>query len=168
MVNTFLKQLWLAIRIWLFAVTVNTILGTIFLTAINFLDAGSLLMFGSCYGALFSFPVMIAILVIINRYSAADKSGLVMFRAVFNTGVALTVVVFMVFWFMMGLRGIMMCVILQCIALLSGILSMTAFNRSILKWGRVRNNVQKYSHENKTILPAIEQPDAPTGCPAGK
>jgi len=141
--NTFLKQLWLAIRIWLLAVAVNTLLGTIYLAGIGFLDAEELLFYGTLYGAIYSFPVMIAILIIINRYSAADKSGLILLRAVFRTGLALTAVVFAVFWAMIGLNGVIMFLVGLCIALLSGILGMTIFNRSILKWGRVRNIAQK-------------------------
>jgi hypothetical protein len=138
--KTFLQQLWLAIRIWLLAVAVNTILGTVYLASIRFLDAETLLFYGTFYGAIFSFPVMIAILIIINQYSV---SGLLLFRTVVRTGMALTVAVFIAFWIMMNLHGVVMCLVLQCIALLSGILGMTAFNRSIVKWGRVRNNAQK-------------------------
>jgi len=141
--KTFLQQLWLAIRIWLLAVAVNTILGTVYLAGIKFLDVESLLYFGMFYGAIFSFPVMIALLIVINQYSVAEKSGLLLFRTVIRTGIALTVVVFIAFWIMMNLHGVVMCLVLQCIALLSGILGMTAFNRSIVKWGRVRNNAQK-------------------------
>jgi len=141
--NTFLKQLWLAIRIWLLAVVVNTLLGTIFLACIKWADAEELLFFGTLYGAIFSFPVMLTILIIINRYAAADKTGLILLRAVYRAGLALTVVVFITFCIMIGMRESIVCLILLCIALLSGILGMTAFNRSIMKWGRVRNNAQK-------------------------
>jgi hypothetical protein len=140
--RTFLLQLWLAIRIWLLAVVANTLLGTIFLAGIRWADAGSLLFFGTLYGAIFSFPVMLAILFIVNRYVAADKTGLIILRAVYRTGLALTVVVFIAFCIMIGIREAIVCLILQCIALLSGVLAITAFNRSIMKWGRVRNNVQ--------------------------
>jgi hypothetical protein len=143
MKNSFLLQLWLAIRIWLLAVAINTLLGTAYLSVIKFLDAASLLFFGTYYGGIFSFPVMLAILIIINRYSAADKTGLLLLRAVFRTALALTVVVFIAFWMMMGLDGVVMFLVLLCIALLSGVLGITTFNRSILKWGRVRNVFQK-------------------------
>jgi hypothetical protein len=143
--KTFLLQLWLAIRIWLLAVVANTLLGTIFLVAIRWARAEQLLFFGTYYGVIFSFPVMLAILIIINRY-AADKSGLILLRTVYRTGLALTVVVFITFCIMIGMREAVICLILQCIALLSGVLGITAFNRSIMKWGRVRHNVQQYSH----------------------
>lgn len=139
--KTFLKQLWLAVRIWLLAVAANTLLGTIFLAGIRWADAEGLLVFGAIYGTIFSFPVMLAILFIINRYVVADKSGLIILRAVYRTGLALTIVVFIVFCIMMSMREALICLVLQCIALLSGVLGITAFNRSILKWGRVRNNV---------------------------
>ena len=141
--KTFLQQLWLAIRIWLLAVAVNTLLGTIFLAGIKWADAESLLFFGTYYGAIFSLPVMLAMLIIINRYAAADKTGLIILRAVYRTGLTLTIVVFITFCIMMGMREAIICLVLQCIALLSGVLGITAFNRSIMKWGVVRTNVQK-------------------------
>jgi hypothetical protein len=141
--KTFLQQLWLAIRIWILAVAVNTLLGTIFLAGIKWADAESLLFFGTYYGAIFSLPVMLAMLIIINRYAAADKTGLIILRAVYRTGLTLTIVVFIAFCIMIGMREAIICLVLQCIALLSGVLGITAFNRSIMKWGVVRTNVQK-------------------------
>ena len=133
--NTFLKQFLLAVVIWLFAVVINTVLGTIYLVAIKFLDAGSLLEFGSFYSAVFSFPIMIAILIIINRYAAGYKKGVRLFNAVFITSIVLTIIVFFIFWNMIGMRGVIMALILQCIAIVSGIISIMTFYTRLVKWG---------------------------------
>jgi hypothetical protein len=131
----FLKQLVLAIAIWVLAVIINTLLGTIYLAAIKFLNAGDLLVIGSMYGAVFSFPVMIVIFIIINRYAAAFKKGALLFNAVFITSVVLTVIVFLLFWNMIGMRGVIMALVLQCIAIVSGIISLMTFYTPLVKWG---------------------------------
>jgi hypothetical protein len=141
--KTFLLQLWLALRIWLLAVIANTLLGTLFLACIRWANVKDLLFFGTLYGAIFSFPVMLTILFIINRSVAADKTGLVLLRSVYRNSLILTVPIFIVFCITIGLHEAIVGLILQCIALLSGVLGITAFNRSIMKWGRVRNNVQQ-------------------------
>jgi hypothetical protein len=144
----FLNQLLLAIIIWLFAVTINTVLGTIYLTAVNFGDPGNLLVFGGIYSAVFSFPIMIAIFIIINRYAAGYKKGAQLFNAVFITCILLTVIAFLLFWNWTGVRGVIMGVVLQCIAIVSGIISLMTFFNQLVKWGGDFNTVKKYSHEN--------------------
>jgi hypothetical protein len=129
-----LKQLLLAIAIWLLAVVINTVLGTIYLVAIHFFDAASLMLLGSLYGALFSSPIMIALFIIINRYAAGYRKGASLFNAAFITSVILTVIVFLVFWNMIGLPAIMG-LVLQCIAIGSGIISLMIFYGRLVKWG---------------------------------
>jgi len=131
----FLKQLLLAIAIWVWAIILNTVLGTIYLVAIRFLDAASLLAFGSLYSAVFSFPVMIALFIIINRYAAGDKKGVSLFNAAFITSVVLTITVFLVFWHLMGLRGLIMGLVLQVIAIASGVISLMTFYTRLVKSG---------------------------------
>jgi hypothetical protein len=144
----FLKQLLLAIIIWLFAIAINTVLGTIYLTAINFGDPGNLLVFGGIYSTVFSFPIMIAIFIIINRYAAGHKKGALLFNAIFLTSILLTVIVFLLFWNWIGIRGVIMGVVLQCIAIASGVISVMTFYTRLVKWGGDFNTVNKYSHEN--------------------
>ena len=142
----FLKQLLLAIVIWLFAVVLNCVLGTIYLVAIEFHEfhsAGDLLVSGSIYGAVFSFPVMLAIFIIINRYAAANKKGALLFNAVFITSVVLSVIMFLLFWNMIGISGVIMALVLQCIAIVSGIISLMTFYKQLVEWGGDFNTAQK-------------------------
>jgi hypothetical protein len=133
--NTFLKQLWLVIRIWLLAVAVNTLLGTFYLT--DFFakshEIGLFLEIGTFYGALFSFPIMMVLLIIINRCMATDTNGMLLFMIFFASGIVCTVIMFLIFWAMIGGYGNM--AILICIAVLSGIIAMASFHTSLLKSG---------------------------------
>jgi hypothetical protein len=131
----FLKQLLLAILIWLFAVVLNTVLGTIYLVAINFHTAATLLEFGSVYSTFFSLPIMITIFIIINRYAADNKKGARLFNAVFITSIVLTVIVFLLFWNVIGIRSIIMALVLLCIAIASGVISLMTFYNQLVKWG---------------------------------
>ncbi|MBO9199109.1 MULTISPECIES: hypothetical protein [Niastella] len=141
--RSFLHQLVLALAIWVLAVIINTALGTIYLVAIKFLDAASLVAFGTMYGAIFSFPIMIAILIIINRYARDRKKGMRLFNTVLTTSVVLTVMVFFIFWKMMGLNGIIMGSVLQCIAIASGVISLITFYNRLVKCGGDLKTVQK-------------------------
>lgn len=143
--NTFLKQLWLVIRIWLLAVAVNTLLGTFYLTDFftKYREIAIFLEVGTMYGALFSFPIMLVLLVIINRCVATDTKGMLLFLIVFVSGIVLTVIMFLIFWAMIGGYGNMG--ILICIAILSGIVAMASFHTSLLKLGsdfKKANNYQ--------------------------
>ncbi len=125
--NTLLRQLLLAIAIWVWAIILNTLLGTIYLVAIKFADAGALLAFGSLYSAIFSFPVMLAILIITIIYAANNRKGARLFNTVFITSIVLTIIVFLIFWNLIGIRGVIMAVVLQCIAIVSGGISLMPF-----------------------------------------
>ena len=133
--NTFLKQLWLSTRIWLLAVVTNTFLGTFYLT--EFFTRPHEIPFylevGFIYSALFSFPIMVILLIIINRCMATDTNGLLLFLIVFGSGIALTVISFLIFCAMIaGYKEVGM---LMTIAVLSGIVGMITFHKSLLKLG---------------------------------
>jgi len=130
-----LKQLLLAIAIWVWAIILNTLLGTIYLVAIKFADADVLLAFGSMYSAIFSLPVMLAILIIIIVYAANNRKGAQLFNAVFITSIVLTVIVFLIFWNLIGVRGVIIALVLQCIAIASGGISLMTFYNRLVKWG---------------------------------
>ena len=147
MKNTFLKQLWLAIRIWLLAVAVNTILGTVYLSDLKLHAVADLMIVGTCLGALFSFPVMVVICIIINRSVAAGKSGMFLFWLLFISSIVLAIIAFMIFCSGFGAFG-SEANILLCIAMLSGIIGITSFYKSIVRWGSDFNTIQKVSHEN--------------------
>lgn len=142
--KTFLKQLWLALRIWLLAVTVNTVLGTFYLT--DFFgkprEIPLFLEIGSIYSAVFSFPIMLVLLVIINRCISTDTNGLLLFRIVFISGIAGTVIMFLIFWAMIGGYGNMG--ILICIAVISGIVGMASHHAPLLKSGSEFKNIKDY------------------------
>ncbi|MFL5743362.1 MAG: hypothetical protein ACJ751_01760 [Niastella sp.] len=131
----FLKQLLLAIAIWFWAVILNTILGTIYLVAINFDTAGNLLECGIFYGAIFSFPIMITILIIIITYTANNKKGARLFNTVFITSIVLTVIASVLFWKLVYVRGIVMGLVLMCITIVSGIISLMTFYKRLVQLG---------------------------------
>jgi len=145
--NTFLKQLWLAIRIWLMAVAVNTILGTVYLSELKLHAVADLIIAGTCLGAFFSFPIMLVICIIINRSAAGGKSGMFLFWLLFISSIVLATIAFMIFFGGFGAFASDMNILL-CIAILSGIIGITTFYKSILRWGTDFNTIQKYSHEN--------------------
>lgn len=143
MKHKFLPQLWLATRIWMLAVAANTTLGTLYLAWPSVYNAGFYIVIGTVYGAVYALPVMLAILLIINRCAAAEKNGLWLFRLVFIVGIALTVVVFLTFWATNMGAGDSGKLILLCIAVLSGIIGMATFYKPLLKWGGDFNTIQE-------------------------
>lgn len=131
----FLKQLLLALAIWAWAVILNAGFGTLYLATINFHEAGDLLVIGTFYGAIFSLPVMVAILSIIIIYHAGRRKGARLFNAAFIISVILTVIVSLLFWKIVYVRGIGMGLILMGIAILSGIISLMTFYKRLVQWG---------------------------------
>jgi hypothetical protein len=131
----FLQQLLLAIAIWVWAIILNTIIGTIYLVAINFDTVSTLLECGIIYGAAFSFPIMLAILFIINLYVRNNRQGARLFNTVFITSVVLTIVVSVLFWKLVYVSGIVMGLVLMSIALVSGIISLMTFYKRLVQWG---------------------------------
>jgi hypothetical protein len=142
--NSFLKQLWLAARIWLLALATNTLLGTFYLTEFftSPHEIPDFLVVGTVYGAVFSFPIMVILLIIINRCMATHTNGLLLFLIVFGSGIVLTVIMFLIFWAAIGGYNNDMGMLLT-IAVLSGIVGMITFHRSLLKSGSEFNNAQK-------------------------
>jgi hypothetical protein len=91
---TFLKQLWVALKIWVIALSVNTIVGSIFLA--GGLDR-DIMFFGLLYGSIFSFPIFCILLIVISHCVSRRKNGLLLFRYVFITGLILTLFSFAIF-----------------------------------------------------------------------
>ena len=96
---------------------------------------------GIVYSALFSFPIMVVILILINRCMATDTNGLLLFLIVFGSGIALTVIMFLIFCAMIG--GYKEMGMLLTIAVLSGIIAMITFHKSLLKSGSEFKNAPK-------------------------
>lgn len=139
--NKFLPQLWLSVKIWLAAVAINTILGTVYLSDFKLHACADLITIGSCLGAFFSFPIMVVISVIINRCAAAGKPGSFLLSLLLITNVVLATIAFMIFCGQFNAVRDM--TILLCIAIFSGIIAITAFYKSIFKWGSDFNTAQK-------------------------
>jgi hypothetical protein len=141
--NTFLKQLWLAARIWLLAVATNTLLGTFYCTDFFTMphEIPSYLEIGFVYSALFSFPIMVILFILINRCMATDTNGMLLFLIVFASGIVLTVIMFLIFWAWIGEYKNMS--MLLTIAVLSGIVGIITFHKSLLKSGGEFKNAPK-------------------------
>ena len=152
MKNTFLNQLWLAIRIWLLAVAANTLLGTFYLTEFFTIshEIPFYLQVGSFYGAVFSFPIMVILLIIINRCIATNTNGMLLFMIVFASGIVLTVIMFLIFWAWMG--GYKNMSILLTIAVLSGIVGMISYHKALLKSAVILKMLKSIAMKIKMIL----------------
>ncbi len=91
MYTNFSRQLWVAFKIWVLAVCANTIFGTVYLSGPGDTSMIALLLiYGTLFGAMYSTPVFIVLLIVINRCVAKKVSGLFMFRMVFASGLVLT------------------------------------------------------------------------------
>lgn len=136
MKTTFADQIWISIKIWLIAIAVNTLLGTIYLNTFYISGlVGNYLTLGTAYGAVYSFPVIVLLLVVINRAIAAGKNGLWLFRAVYITGIALTVIVFGVFC-IEPVFPVHVLMILLAIAVVSGLTAIATQYKPLLRAGK--------------------------------
>ena len=86
--NNFSRQLWVAFKIWVLAICCNTILGTLYLGGEGMIPL--LLIYGTLLGGMYSFPVFVLLIVVINRCVAKKINGLFLFRLVFISGFLLT------------------------------------------------------------------------------
>ena len=141
--TNFLKILWLATRIWLVAVVTNTVLGTFYLTDFTFsLDTGAVIWAGLLWGSLFSFPVMLMIMAVMNWCIKAEMNGLKIFWGVFISGILMTVIMFLIFCCFFGLHTDNLIKVLLGSAVLSCITAVTAHCRPLLKLGSNFKSVQ--------------------------
>jgi hypothetical protein len=88
MKRTFFLQLWVAIRIWVVALLINTLGGCFYLAGELEL---SVMAAGLLFGGIFSSPILIILLIIMNHCVSRRKDGLEIFRYVFISGIALTI-----------------------------------------------------------------------------
>ena len=145
--NKSLRQLWLAIRIWLVAVVTNAVLGSFFLADFKFKISTDYLQAGLLYGSIFSLPVLVALYYLIKHCVDTNKSGLQIFGRVITVSILATVLMFMCFWGLIGIGADMLMLSLLGIALLSGIIAISIQYRSFIKLGSDFNTIQTYSHE---------------------
>lgn len=100
MKKEFLKQIWVAFKIWVIALAANTLLGSLYLAG----ELDSFLMTaGLVIGIIFSFPLLIILYVVINECVSRRKNGLLLFQYVFIIGLGLTLISSGIF--VMGFNG---------------------------------------------------------------
>ncbi|MFT3826860.1 MAG: hypothetical protein QM731_23250 [Chitinophagaceae bacterium] len=102
--TSFRQQLWVVFKLWIIAVAINTIAGTIILTNTPAFqhDADLLLIFGTLYGAIYAFPVALVLLLVINACCRYIITGMWLFWIVLISGSLCTIATFLVFAFTMG------------------------------------------------------------------
>jgi hypothetical protein len=88
MKKSFFKQLWVAFKIWVIALAGNTLGGSMYLA--GELDV-SIITAGLVFGGIFSSPIAIILLIIMNHCVARRKDGLEIFRYVLLSGITLTI-----------------------------------------------------------------------------
>jgi hypothetical protein len=133
-----LKQIWVAFKIWVIAIAANTLLGSLYLS--GHLDK-ELIYSGLFYGSIFSLPIFIILLIVINHCVARRKNGLQLFRYVFIFGLLLTVIFSALFLFMLG--GLIPTGLLF-IAVLSGIAGITSQYGSMFRLADYDKHLEKF------------------------
>ena len=134
--NSFLYRLWLLARIWLAAVMINAVLGTFYLSDYPFNRyTPTILLTGLVWGAPFSLPVPIVIMIVMNRCLKAGMNGFQLLGRVFITGILMSIIMFLIFSSIIGLNGEREMVALLGTAVLSGIIAIAIHYRPLLKMG---------------------------------
>lgn len=143
------RAILVSLTIWVCAVFFNAILGTIVLSASA---EPSIFLVGLMFGAAFSFPVFLAILIVL--YSCISKStpGEIIVRQVFITGFVMTVLVFLAFMIMFDGMGAMVFALL-IVALVSCAASISIHIGILNKLGSdYRTLHNQFEHEDKNDL----------------
>ncbi len=129
-------QLWVAVKIWMTAVFINTILGTLYLT--DFFAKSSLtellILYGLFFGTIVSFPVFIILFIIINRSVSKNNYGKMIFLHTLTAGVIMTAVAFFLFlyWF----QGFIAWGALFACAIISGVTGISCQYKSLIRLER--------------------------------
>lgn len=133
--NTFLRQLGLAARIWLVAAGINAVLFTFVIVFINTAGALGILFLCAIMSAVFSIPCLVVVLCII-RLLATVVSGKFLFGCIMAGGLITTVFVLIGIAGYMGEgdKGIMF--YMWITGLIAAIGGVAASYKSILQWGR--------------------------------
>jgi hypothetical protein len=142
--NSYLYRLWLIARIWLAAVMINAALGTFYLSdyPINN-NTPTIFLTGLAWGAPFSLPVPIVIMIVMNRCLKAGMDGYQLLGRVFITGILMSIIMFLTFSSLIGLNGEKEMVVLLGTAVLSGIIAIAVHYRPLLKLGNNANSILK-------------------------
>lgn len=141
MSKSFLKQFWVAFKIWSIALAANTLLGSLYL-------AGDLEKFmisvGLLYGAIFSIPIFIILLVVIQHCASRKKNGLQIFQYVFIFGLLLTIISAVFFLVLLPEAP----VALLMIAMLSAVIGTGSQYNSLFKLADYDGHLKNFLHEN--------------------
>jgi hypothetical protein len=138
MKKSFLKQVWVALKIWVIALAVNTLLGSLYIT--GGLERG-IMTAGIVFGSIFSFPIFCILLIVINHCVSRRKDGLELFRYVFISALLLTLFSSMLFFLQMG-GGVP--VGLMVISLVSAIAGVTAQYSSLFTLTDYDKKLEKF------------------------
>src|SRR5579862_6293438 len=107
MKNKTLIQLWIAIKIWIIAVTINTFAGSLFLNGFSISNGiQEYMLIGLAFSLLFSFPVFLTLFFIINRGVSHGIHPKKIFEYIFYTGMVLTVLVTLLFVYLLDIKEI--------------------------------------------------------------
>ena len=97
------RSTWIVFKIWSIAILLNSLIGTLVLTGAQGADF-SIPLIGAYYGAIFSSPIFIVFLVLLNFLVRKEASFKTVFITLMATGLILTVIVLTLFFAMVGLR----------------------------------------------------------------
>ena len=142
--NTFRQQLWAAVRIWLLAILLNSIIGTLWFLYSE-LDIPWMIIFGILFGAIFSTPVLLGIIVVMNILVRRRHTARQICFAVYLTGILLTIFSFILFTRRMYVDDIQ----LLFIAELAAVLSITIQYRLVKKLGSEFSPAYQFDYEKE-------------------
>jgi len=132
MKNKIFIQLWSAFKIWIIAVAINTLVGSLYLTGFNITNGiKEYILIGFAFSLIFSFPIFLILFIIINRCVRNKTRPGKIFEYIFCTGIVLTVIVSWLFDHLLDITEIVF-PLFFC-ALLSGMISIGSQYKSIMR-----------------------------------
>jgi len=131
------KQLWLIIKIWIMAVAVNTVFGTVFLADFisRYETAWGYIKLGIVWGSIFSLPIAMILRYTLRHCINLNMTGWVLIRYMLLLGIGFTFFMFLIFWAVISIGADSILLVLLGIAVLSGIVGILSQYRSLLKCG---------------------------------
>ena len=116
MKKSYFKQFWVAFKIWVIALVVNALLGSLYIE--GELDK-LLICTGLIFGCIFSFPIFCIVLIVIADCISRKLNGLQLFRYVLIAGLLFTLLSSVIFSLLISSTvqsGLMVISLLSCIA----------------------------------------------------
>jgi len=130
MKNKTLIQLWVAFKIWIIAVVINTFAVTLYFNGFNINDLKEYILIGFAFSLIFSFPIFLILFIIIKRCVRNNTPSAKIFEYIFCTGIVLTVIVFWLFSSSLGINEIVFPLLFS--ALLACMISIGSQYKSIM------------------------------------